>query len=203
MPSLTMKPMYLPDVENNPEPSVYRDLIRKAHESGGEYWQIWHLFAFRPEATVHLAHFTDAVLREESSVSLGLRELVAAYTSFLNRCEFCRKSHAAIAAELLGSESLVQSVFEDLEASPLQENEKALLRFVRKMTIDLPSITELDVQEVRSAGWLDEAIYYTISVCGLFNFYNRWITVSGVHAVSNEGHRSRAKMIAREGYVRK
>jgi hypothetical protein len=34
MASLTVKPTYLPDAENNREPSVYRDLIRKAQEAG-------------------------------------------------------------------------------------------------------------------------------------------------------------------------
>ncbi|MBS1850275.1 MAG: peroxidase-related enzyme [Acidobacteria bacterium] len=202
MPSVAMKPTYLPEVEANPQPGFYRDLIEKAQAGGAEYWQIWHLFAFRPETTVHLSRLTEGFLREPSSVSLGMRELVAAYTSFLNRCEFCTKCHAAIAAELLGSEALVEQVFADLESSPLEEKDKALLRFVRQVTLDLPSVTENDSATLRAAGWADEAIYYTISVCGLFNFYNRWITASGVHAISDEGHRGRAKMIAREGYIR-
>jgi len=48
----------------------------------------------------------------------------------------------------------------------------------------------------------DEAIFYTICVTALFNFYNRWISASGVHAVSEEGHRSRAKVVAQHGYSR-
>ena len=30
-------------------------------------------------------------------------------------------------------------------------------------------------------GWTDEAIYSAVSVCALFNFYNRWIDATGVH----------------------
>ncbi len=203
MQSVEMKPMFLPGVQNNPQPSPYFDLIRSAQNSGQEYWQIWHLFAFRPEMTAHLAKFTHAVMHEPAQVSSGLRELIAAYTSYLNQCEFCAKSHAAIAAELLGSEDLVWSVLRDLDGSSLPENEKALLRFVAKVTKDLPSITAADIEGLREIGWADDAIYYVITVCALFNFYNRWITSSGVHAVSHEGHRCRAKVMAQSGYIRK
>jgi uncharacterized peroxidase-related enzyme len=203
MQSAEMKPMFLPDVQNNPQPSPYFDLIRSARNSGQEYWQIWHLFAFRPEMTAHLARFTHAVMHEPAPLNSGLRELIAAYTSNLNQCEFCAKSHAAITAELLGGEDLVWGVFRDLEASSLPENEKALLRFVAKVTTDLASIAATDVERLREIGWADDAIYYTITICGLFNFYNRWVTASGVHAVSHEGHRCRAKVMAQNGYIRK
>jgi hypothetical protein len=39
--------MFLRGVEDNPKPSVYRDLIENAKSSGGDYWQIWHLLALR------------------------------------------------------------------------------------------------------------------------------------------------------------
>jgi hypothetical protein len=50
--------------------------------------QIWHLFAFKPEATRHLERFTHAMLRGPSPLSPGMRELIAAYTSGKNRCPF-------------------------------------------------------------------------------------------------------------------
>jgi hypothetical protein len=39
-------------------------------------------------------------------------------------------------------------------------------------------------------------------VCALFNFYNRWIDASGVHAMSEEAHREGGKRMAAQGYVR-
>jgi hypothetical protein len=56
-------------------------------------------------------------------------------------------SHVAVTAELLGSEGLVWTALRNLEACPLQE--KALLRFVDKMTSDLPSKTQADVKDLR------------------------------------------------------
>ena len=84
-----MEPMFLPDVEVNPKPSGYLDALHMMRSSGAsEYSQIWHLFAFRPEATEHLARFTQAVLRGPAPLSPGLRELIAAYTSARNDCPF-------------------------------------------------------------------------------------------------------------------
>jgi alkylhydroperoxidase family enzyme len=65
-----------------------------------------------------------------------------------------------------------------------------------------PSITEADLNRARAAGWTDEALYFAITVCALFNFYNRWIDATGVHALSDEAHRQGAKRSAQHGYVR-
>ncbi len=201
----TMEAMYLPGVESHPRPSPYLDLINAAKgspEAGGEYWQIWHLLAFRPEMTIHLGRFTHAVMYEEGPIAPALRELIATYTSSLNACAFCMRSHAAVTANLLNDAALVQSVIDDLETAAIPEREKALLRFVRKVTLESSKITREDMEPLYAAGWDDAAIYYAVTVSALFNFYNRWINSTGVHAVSAENHALHAAKIAARGYVR-
>ncbi len=90
-------------------------------------------------------------------------------------------------------------VLKDLESSALPEKEKALFRFVDKVNHDSPKITPEDMQPLYAVGWTDEAIYFAITVCALFNFYNRWIDASGVHALSDEAHRAGGKRSARAG----
>ena len=97
----------------------------------------------------------------------------------------------------------MQSVLEDLEGSPLEEKEKALFRFIDKVNRDSPRIAAADMEPLYAAGWDDEAIYFAVTVCALFNFYNRWIDATGVHAMSPEAHREGAKRTALHGYVRK
>jgi alkylhydroperoxidase family enzyme len=103
---------------------------------------------------------------------------------------------------LLGSEELVWGVLRDLETSALDEKHKALFRFVEKVNHHSPSITADDMQPLYAVGWDDEAIYFAITVCALFNFYNRWIDASGVHALCEEAHRAGGKRTAQHGYVR-
>jgi alkylhydroperoxidase family enzyme len=83
-----MDPMFLPDVEAQPKAGPYRDLIETMRTQGAEYPQIWHLFAYLPSATQHLARFTQEILRGPAPLSPGLRELIAAYTSQRNHCPF-------------------------------------------------------------------------------------------------------------------
>ena len=103
---------------------------------------------------------------------------------------------------MLGDEKLVWGVLKDLETSALDENHKTLFRFVDKVNQDSPRITPEDMKPLYEAGWNDESIYFAITVCSLFNFYNRWIDASGVHALSDEAHRQGGKRTAASGYSR-
>jgi uncharacterized peroxidase-related enzyme len=200
-PTPDLKSIYLPGVEAAPRPGVYRDLIAAARSNGTEYGKIWELFAFQ-DFTVHLARFTQGVLRQPATISPGLRELIAAYTSYQNECAFCTKAHAAAAGELLGDPELVWQALRDVDHAPIEEKERVLLRFVGKVTKNLPAVDATDIAALHAAGWDDEAIYYTITSCALFNFYNRWITASGVPEMSPEGHALQGKTLASRGYVR-
>ncbi len=104
---------------------------------------------------------------------------------------------------MLGSEDLVWAVLRDLENSPLDEKEKRLFRFVSKVNRNSLDISADDMKPLYDVGWTDADIYCAITVCALFNFYNRWIDASGVHALSEEAHRQGGKRSAATGYVRK
>jgi alkylhydroperoxidase family enzyme len=101
----------------------------------------------------------------------------------------------------LGDEQLVWSVLRDLENSALDEKHKALFRFVIKVNRDSARLSPEDIDTLHQAGWDDEAAWFAITVCALFNFYNRWIDASGVHAMSEEAHRIGGKRIASHGYA--
>ena len=83
-----MKPMFLPGVESDPKASPFTTAIETMRAAGAEYPQIWHMFAFHPRATEHLARFTQEIMREPAPLSPGVRELIAAYTSYQNDCPF-------------------------------------------------------------------------------------------------------------------
>jgi alkylhydroperoxidase family enzyme len=93
-------------------------------------------------------------------------------------------------------------VLENVESSGLDERHKALFRFVDKVNHHSAAIRPADLDAVRAAGWTDEAVYFAVTVCALFNFYNRWIDATGVHAMSDEAHRAGGKRMATQGYAR-
>jgi alkylhydroperoxidase family enzyme len=93
-------------------------------------------------------------------------------------------------------------VLADAESSALDDRHKALFRFVDKVNHDSPNIGPTDIDQLHTAGWTDDAIYFAVTVCALFNFYNRWIDATGVHAMSDAAHRQGGKRMATQGYAR-
>ncbi len=83
-----MKPMFLPGIEQNPQPGAFSEAILAMQSKGAEYPQIWHLFAFRSQASDYLARFTQEIMRGPAPLSAGMRELMAAYVSCRNECPF-------------------------------------------------------------------------------------------------------------------
>ncbi|MBI3724526.1 peroxidase [bacterium] len=84
-----MDPMYLPEVEAfvPKDPEMARAMAAMRAE-GRTVPQIWHLIAWKPEATDLLARFSHIVMRGESVLSAGQRELMAAFVSRRNDCLF-------------------------------------------------------------------------------------------------------------------
>lgn len=83
--------MYLKDVEGH-EPGEaagrYGRVVTEGRRDGREIPQIYHLFAYRPEAAKHLGRFMHEVMRNPSALTPGQCELIAAWTSARNDCLF-------------------------------------------------------------------------------------------------------------------
>jgi AhpD family alkylhydroperoxidase len=161
--------MFLRDVEANPQPSPYFDLIAAAKSSGtstGKYGTCWLFGPRQPITWLRLSH---EIMHEDAPISVALRELIAAYTSSLNRCEFCMKAHAAVAADLYNDEALVWSVIRDLEGAALPERDKAIFALCavlhstldRSMKVTLPRCTQPDGTTHRSSTRLRRALFST------------------------------------------
>ena len=91
----------------------------------------------------------------------------------------------------------------DFRSSPLSDAEKYLFAFVEKVNLKPSQIRQSDVDEVKRAGWSDEAIYDAATVCALFNFYNRWIEATGVHDMPASAYELSGKRLKEFGYYRK
>ena len=61
----------------------------------------------------------------------------------------------------------------DVEAAPIDERERALMRFVELLTRHAWKTTEADVQRLREVGFNDEQIAEAVYITALFAFFNR------------------------------
>ena len=102
---------------------------------------------------------------------------------------------------MLGSRSLVTAVLRDYRTAPISDREKALFAFIEKVNRESSRVRKDDVEEVMAAGWSEEALYDAITVCALFNFYNKWIDATGVSDMSAAAYEDSGKRLATYGYV--
>ena len=88
----------------------------------------------------------------------------------------------------------------DFRTAPISDRLKALFEFLARVNTESSRIRREDVDAVRRAGWTDEGIFDAVTVCALFNFYNRWCDALGVHDLSAPGYQASGERIAAIGY---
>ncbi|HID46268.1 MAG TPA: peroxidase [Chromatiaceae bacterium] len=140
------------------------------------------VFKAFPETVRPLLEYHDLLLRGPSPLSVAERELIAAYVSGLNVCDFCYGAHQII-AEAAGIESAVfEQLLDDIDTAPVSDALKPIFHYVRILTLSPAKTTDAQSQAIRDAGWDDRAIHDAVAVCGLFNLMNRLVEGMGVES---------------------
>ncbi|MFN8668929.1 MAG: hypothetical protein U0164_17240 [Gemmatimonadaceae bacterium] len=110
-------------------------------------------------------------------------------------------SHAAVAATLLEDKPLVDAVLADYRTAPVDESWKVLFAFLDTVNARCAEVGPADIEACKAAGWTEEAIYDAITVCALFNFYNRWIDATGVSDLGPAMYAQSGERMKHGGYA--
>jgi uncharacterized peroxidase-related enzyme len=157
------------------------------------------LYHAHPATCRPLGELTEATMRGPSPFTQGQRELIAAYVSGLNACDYCHGTHVGVAEACGVAPGLIKELLHDIETAPVDARMKPILCYARKLTLTPASMTEADACAIYDAGWQDDAFYSTVLVVALFNFYNR--LVEGVGLTLPDGHvPEAAKRLSTKGY---
>lgn len=133
-----------------------------------------------PEQVKPLLEYHDVLLRGESPLTVAERELIAAYVSGLNACNFCFGAHKIYAKVFGVDETVFDTLIEDVDAAAVDEKLKPILKYVAKLKTLPPRLTDADAKAVYDAGWSERALFDAIQVAALFNYMNRIIEGTGV-----------------------
>lgn len=123
---------------------------------------------------------SQRIMRGRSSFSNAEKEMMAAYVSGLNACQFCYGSHVAVAEQFGVNPELISDLLDDIDSANVKESLKPILKYLKKLTQESSKITELDAQMVYHSGWTEEDLHQVILIGCLFNFYNRLLDGHGV-----------------------
>lgn len=146
-------------------------------ELGNENPGIQGLLAYRPETAEPMMRLAEVLLRGDSTLTPGERELIAAYVSRLNECEFCAGSHSATAAALLpgGAEQVGQTLSGLASDAPVTGKMRALLDIAGLVRIDGRLVSAEAVAAARGAGATDLEIHDTVLIAAAFCMFNRYV----------------------------
>jgi uncharacterized peroxidase-related enzyme len=142
---------------------------------------------------------THEAMRGPSAWSVGDRELMAAFVSKTNECEFCIGAHSATAAGAYHDVARVTAVLSDLETAPIEEPLRATLRMLRKLTRE-HAVDANDMRTLLAAGVSREQIENALAVGFAFNTTNRLADAFGFFVPGPKGFESGAKFLLMRGY---
>lgn len=170
---------------------------------GNAYAGIRGALAFRPAVAEPLGMLTDVLMRGESGLTRAERELIGMHVSALNNCDYCFRSHAAIACIYLGNnEELVKSIHQNFQDANISPKLKALLALAGKVQISGKAVSEQDIAEAKNAGATDVDIHDTVLIAALFCLFNRYVDgLSAITPADEESYKNRAKQVVENGYT--
>lgn len=158
------------------------------------------VFQAFPATARPLIDYHEALMRGDSPFTTGERELIAAYVSGLNACQYCHGVHTETAVALGIGPQLMTELLDNPNTARIDDRLRPVLAFVRKLTLNPSKIVQADADAVFAAGWDDRALYDAVSVCALFNFMNRLVNGLGIEAA--EAYRKfAAQRLAEGGYA--
>jgi len=158
---------------------------------------------FRPETAQPLNELAEVLLRQgPHPLTAGERELIAAYVSGLNECNFCCSSHSAFAAaQLPEGMPLVDQVRADLDKAAVSAKLRALLRIAGAVQQDGRKVTAELVAAARAEGATDLEIHDTVLIAAAFCMYNRYVDGLATLAPADpDRYAQAAQRIVNEGY---
>jgi uncharacterized peroxidase-related enzyme len=161
------------------------------------------LLRYRPETARPLSDLTEVLMRGPGTLARGERELIAAYVSGLNDCQYCTSSHSACAAaQLPGGMALVEQVRADAASAPVSGKLKALLAIASAVRRSGRDVQEQDVAAARAAGATDPEIHDTVLIAAVFCMFNRY--VDGLGAITPDDpalYAAGAQRLIQDGYL--
>ena len=133
----------------------------------------WDLFEPYMDFIHRLMNYEAGPNREE-------KEIIAAFCSLLNACDFCFGAHKNVCLALGVDEDLFGKLVNDIDTAPVDDRLKPVLKYVRKLTQTPDRMTDEDARACYRAGWSEEDLTIAITVCSSWNWFNRMILGHGI-----------------------
>jgi uncharacterized peroxidase-related enzyme len=168
-----------PDIKDLPED--IRTKILEVQEKTGFVPQVFLTLARRPaEWRAFFAYHDALMLREDSGLTKGEREMIVTTTSAANHCLYCVVAHGAILRIYEKKPLVADQVATNYRKADISPRQRAMLDFAMKVCLHSDEIADADFAPLHAHGFSDEDIWDIASITAFFGLSNRIASFSNM-----------------------
>ena len=168
-----------PEIKDLPED--IRIKILEVQEKAGFVPNVFLTLARRPaEWRAFFAYHDALMLREDSGLTKGEREMIVTTTSAANHCLYCVVAHGAILRIYEKKPLVADQVATNYRKADISPRQRAMLDFAMKVCLHSHEIDDADFAPLHAHGFSDEDIWDIASITAFFGLSNRIASFSNM-----------------------
>ena len=168
-----------PEIKDLPED--IRTKILDVQDKAGFVPQVFLTLARRPaEWRAFFAYHDALMLREDSGLTKGEREMIVTTTSAANHCLYCVVAHGAILRIYEKKPLVADQVATNYRKAVISPRQRAMLDFAMKVCLHSDEIADADFAPLHAHGFSDEDIWDIASITAFFGLSNRIASFSNM-----------------------
>ena len=168
-----------PEIKDLPED--IRAKILEVQEKAGFVPNVFLTLARRPaEWRAFFAYHDALMLREDSGLTKGEREMIVTTTSAANHCLYCVVAHGAILRIYEKKPLVADQVATNYRKADISPRQRAMLDFAMKVCLNSHEIEDSDFAPLHEKGFSDEDIWDIASITAFFGLSNRIASFSNM-----------------------
>ena len=162
-----------------------KQMLDKVRTPHGTVDNVMRVHSLRPHTMEgHVVLYRSVLHNPDNVLPFWFLEVVASYTSILNKCDYSLTHHFTNARRLIADDTRADAIDVALRAGRPEDvfsgKELALLTYAGKLTTSVGEFVEADILTLREAGCDDGEILEVNQVCAYFNYSNRLLNGLGV-----------------------
>ena len=126
------------------------------------------------------AYHDALMLRAESSLSKGEREMIITATSAANQCLYCVVAHGAILRIYEKKPLVADQVAVNYRKADISPRQRAMLHFAMQVCLHSHTVEDADFAALHAHGFDDEDIWDIAGITAFFGLSNRVANVSSL-----------------------
>jgi uncharacterized peroxidase-related enzyme len=155
--------------------------VLEVQEKTGFVPKVFLSLARRPaEWRAFFAYHDALMLREESGLTKGEREMIVTTTSAANKCLYCVVAHGAILRIYEKKPLVADQVAVNYRKADITPRQRAMLDFAMKVCLKSDEIEDADFTALHAHGFSDEDIWDIAAITAFFGLSNRMASFSNM-----------------------